>query len=225
MKSVEFPQQTAVIAKDQPPYAPLAAHIKEGVVTSCWEPDVEDIKRIALYGKIYVSQCTFGRQLQPLIVQTEFNPPLLPSPPKPSPQEQPTPELKSGQVPFRSSVKRIAHCKGLSQQILFAMDVESHPGKAICHFVRLETIEFADNADFNGSSINTLHPDSDPRLEFLADCFTGPQHQASVQMYRTIRLLMGNLVQAEQTVKFPPYLQRSVALALQAAEKVCETYG
>jgi hypothetical protein len=49
MKSVEFPEQTIAIAKDQKEYNPLPAHVEGGVVTSCWEPDAEDIRNLAAY--------------------------------------------------------------------------------------------------------------------------------------------------------------------------------
>jgi len=65
----------------------------------------------------------------------------------------------------------VAHCRGLSTQILFGMDGESKPGKVICHFVRLETIEF-DEGDPYIPEFTQLSPKADPRLEPLSKMFT-----------------------------------------------------
>lgn len=80
MTAVEFPQQTQVIAKNQPPYRPLPVHCNfQGVVTSCWKLTEGELAQAAKDGflYVYVSQCTFGNKLQPLSVQTIFNPPKL----------------------------------------------------------------------------------------------------------------------------------------------------
>lgn len=67
MKPVEFPEQTVVIAKDQPEYLPLPAHISaDGVVTSCWQLEPLELELLAANGgKLWLSQMTFGAQLQP----------------------------------------------------------------------------------------------------------------------------------------------------------------
>lgn len=67
MTPVEFPQQTLIIAKDQPEYLPLPAHVSaDGVVTSCWQLDPLEIELlVANGGKLWLSQMTFGAALQP----------------------------------------------------------------------------------------------------------------------------------------------------------------
>lgn len=186
MKSVNFPEQTTVIAKDQKEYNPLPAHVEGGVVTSCWEPDAEDIKRLAMYGKLYVSQLTFGGPLQPLTVQTVFNPPKLSEVITQAPKE-----LEHKQVTDPHEIRKlhqIAELRGLSGPILFAMDNKSMPGKIICHFVRMETQVFDDTPEFDRTNVTTLHPDSDPRLPFLADCFTVGQRGCIINLLKTLKL-------------------------------------
>lgn len=81
MKSITFPEANRVLGRNQPQYNPLACHVDlRGVVTSCWEFTEEEVRdMIAKNGtvKIYVSQYTFGSKLQPLCVQTKFNPPKV----------------------------------------------------------------------------------------------------------------------------------------------------
>lgn len=73
----------------------------------------------------------------------------------------------SGQV----KLSEIADMKGLSQPYFFAMDTKTKPDKVICHFVRMETIEFTNDATFDATTLTTLHPDNDKRLRVLAQCF------------------------------------------------------
>jgi hypothetical protein len=217
MKSVEFPQQTTVIAKDQPQYHPLPAHVANGVVTSCWEPDAEDIKRLAMYGKLYVSQLTFGGPLQPLTVQTHFNPPQLPPPEEVQPKLTPKLERKN-------KLADIAQERGLSGPILFAMDNQSIPGKVVCHFVRLETQVFEDTAEFDQTTMTALNPDADKRLQFLADCFTQAADKAVVQLMQVLSLTMSALDLALK-VKLPPPVRDFLVKTMRACAKATETHG
>ena len=69
MKPIEFPEQNVVIAKDQPEYIPLPAHVSpNGVVASCWQLDEFDLSIIAKTGKIWVQSATFNHPLQPQLL-------------------------------------------------------------------------------------------------------------------------------------------------------------
>jgi hypothetical protein len=72
----------------------------------------------------------------------------------------------------KPKLKEISHLRGLSGQVLFAMDTQSVQGKAVCHFVRLETIAFDNGPAFDASTFTVMHPDADPRLVHLASSFT-----------------------------------------------------
>ena len=66
MRPIEFPQQSVVFAKDQPQYLPLPAHISaDGEVTSCWYMGLRERLRVALTGRVYVTQLSFFQPLQP----------------------------------------------------------------------------------------------------------------------------------------------------------------
>ena len=66
MRPIEFPQQSVVFAKDQPQYLPLPAHISaDGEVTSCWYMGWRERMRVALTGRVYVTQLSFFQPLQP----------------------------------------------------------------------------------------------------------------------------------------------------------------
>jgi hypothetical protein len=67
MKPLEFPQQNAVFAKDQPQYIPLPAHVSadEQEVTACWGMTWRERLRALLTGRVYVTILTFGGPLAP----------------------------------------------------------------------------------------------------------------------------------------------------------------
>lgn len=72
MQLIEFPQQTVIIAKDQPEYLPLPAHVSnEGIVTCCWELSDDDIAQIIKTRKIWHQIWTFRKPLQPQLLLTE----------------------------------------------------------------------------------------------------------------------------------------------------------
>lgn len=72
MKPIEFKDQNVIYAKDQPEYNPLPAHKSEdGIVTSCWQLDKEDLDEINKTGKIWLSQLTFNKPLQPVNIYTD----------------------------------------------------------------------------------------------------------------------------------------------------------
>jgi len=71
MNLVEFPEQNIVIAKDQPQYMPMPAHVslnEAGTVTCCWDLSGEEIAEIVKTGKIWHSILTFGAPLQPQLL-------------------------------------------------------------------------------------------------------------------------------------------------------------
>lgn len=77
MSPVQFPQANAVIAKDQPEYLPLPSHASPNrkVITSCWELTDDELETVLMTRRIFVSQLTFAQPLQPLVLQTKFDPP------------------------------------------------------------------------------------------------------------------------------------------------------
>jgi hypothetical protein len=68
MTPIEFPEQTTVVAKDQPEYLPLPAHIghgPEGAVTSCWKMNWRERLQILFTGKVWVSLWCFHKPVTP----------------------------------------------------------------------------------------------------------------------------------------------------------------
>ncbi len=81
MKPVEFEQQNIVIAKDQPEYLPLPAHVvdePERRVISCWQLTFWERVRLLFTGRIWFTQMTFGHPLQPQLPQVRS--PFMPQP-------------------------------------------------------------------------------------------------------------------------------------------------
>ena len=75
MKIVEFPEQTVVIAKDQPQYLPLPAHRHRndpnGKITCCWSLSLLERLRVLFTGTIWHQVLTFGQPLQPQLLLVE----------------------------------------------------------------------------------------------------------------------------------------------------------
>lgn len=68
MIPVEFPEQTTVVAKDQPEYLPLPAIIydsPEGEVVSCWKMSWKERLQILLTGKVWLSLWCFHKPITP----------------------------------------------------------------------------------------------------------------------------------------------------------------
>lgn len=68
MKLVQFPEQTVVIAKEQPGYIPLPAHQfnePEGRIACCWKLSLIERFTVLLTGKIWHQVLTFNQPLQP----------------------------------------------------------------------------------------------------------------------------------------------------------------
>lgn len=68
---IEFPEQTVVIAKDQPEYMPLPAHVcktPEGRVTCCWKLSWRERLKLLWRGVLWHQVLTFRRPLQPQLL-------------------------------------------------------------------------------------------------------------------------------------------------------------
>lgn len=77
MNPVSFEHQNVVYGEKQPEYNPLPAHKDaEGTVTSCWELSPEELEIISKTGRIYLSQLTFNKALQPVRLSLDFAPPV-----------------------------------------------------------------------------------------------------------------------------------------------------
>jgi hypothetical protein len=75
MLPIEFPQQTIVLAKDQPQYTPLPVHVgteQEGFpMTACFELVDEEVAEIIATRKLWYTQITFGHPFQPVQLSTQ----------------------------------------------------------------------------------------------------------------------------------------------------------
>lgn len=82
MRAIEFEGHNVVFAKDQAEYEPLPVHIDRkdpnGTATSCWQLSDDELAEVARTGRIFVSQFTFQRALQPIKLSTTFTPPTRP---------------------------------------------------------------------------------------------------------------------------------------------------
>lgn len=72
MKIVEFPEQTVVIAKDQPEYLPLPAYRfandLQGRIVCCWRLSIWDRVKLLWTGRIWHQVLTFNHALQPQLL-------------------------------------------------------------------------------------------------------------------------------------------------------------
>lgn len=73
MKPIEFPEQSHVLAKDQPPYRPLPVLIDNnpghnGQVISVWKLDDDEVELVGRTKKIYFSQSAFGKAPMPIFM-------------------------------------------------------------------------------------------------------------------------------------------------------------
>jgi hypothetical protein len=69
MKIIEFPEQTVVIAKDQPEYLPLPAYRfaadPHGRIACCWRMTWRERLGVLWSGVVWHEILTFGQPLQP----------------------------------------------------------------------------------------------------------------------------------------------------------------
>ena len=75
MNLIDFPEQTVVIAKDQPEYLPLPAHRfkddPQGRIACCWRMTLRERLRVLWTGRLWHQVLTFGQPLQPQLLSTE----------------------------------------------------------------------------------------------------------------------------------------------------------
>lgn len=75
MKLIEFPEQTVVIAKDQPEYMPLPAYSykqdPQGRIVCCWELSWRERFAVLFGAKIWHHVLTFRQSLQPQLLSLE----------------------------------------------------------------------------------------------------------------------------------------------------------
>lgn len=71
MKLIEFPEQTIVIAEDQPQYQPLPAFQfgdEQGRIACCWKLTWRERFEVLLRGVIWHQILTFKQPLQPQLL-------------------------------------------------------------------------------------------------------------------------------------------------------------
>lgn len=82
MELVEFPEQTVVIAKDQPQYKPLPAHRfagdPKGRIACCWALSLRERLLVAITGRLWHEVLTFNQALQPQLLSVRK--PAMPPP-------------------------------------------------------------------------------------------------------------------------------------------------
>lgn len=75
MQPIEFPQQTHILAKDQPQYTQLPVHIDESnqatPMTFCCELTDEEVAELIATRKLWLTQSTFGNRFQPIRLSTQ----------------------------------------------------------------------------------------------------------------------------------------------------------
>lgn len=73
MTPIEFKGCNTVYGAGQKEYLPLPAHRGQisGMVTSCWKLTWRERWRVLVTGRLYLSQLTFGRPLQPQLPAVE----------------------------------------------------------------------------------------------------------------------------------------------------------
>ena len=65
MKPIEFPEQTMVWAKDQPPYLPLPAYNDDRETISLWALTWRERIRALFTGRLWLRQLNLGNPIQP----------------------------------------------------------------------------------------------------------------------------------------------------------------
>lgn len=74
MTPIEFPEQTIIIAKDQPEYIPLPAYQfldPQGTVCFCWQLTWRERIRLLVSGRLWHSVLTFYQPLQPQMLSID----------------------------------------------------------------------------------------------------------------------------------------------------------
>jgi hypothetical protein len=74
MKLINFPEQTVVIAKDQPQYLPLPAYQfkdAQGRIACCWQLTWRERFKVLFSGVLWHQVLTFDKPLQPQLLSTD----------------------------------------------------------------------------------------------------------------------------------------------------------
>ena len=75
MKLTNFPEQTVVIAKDQPQYNPLPAYKfkddPQGRIACCWSLSLRERIAVLFGGRIWHQILTFNQPLQPQLLSID----------------------------------------------------------------------------------------------------------------------------------------------------------
>lgn len=139
MKSIEFPQQTHVLGKDQPEYAPLPVHIDQVdlsiPMTACFELDQQEKEDIQRTGKLWYTQLTFGHAFQPvrLSVQNPFET-------APENTVQPEAELPGGIVKaVHEAIGAASMCWEFPEKAgVFKSEQTSEIARKLCEIIKAE---------------------------------------------------------------------------------------
>lgn len=95
MTPIEFPQQTDILAKDQPEYLNLPCYLDDIEFISCWSLTVWERLLLLFTGRVWIRQLHFGSQPQAQRPQVES--------PFPPPPEPPHEVMPSGRSPRRGT--------------------------------------------------------------------------------------------------------------------------
>lgn len=71
MKLIEFPEQTVIIAKDQPEYLPMPAYVDSQQVICLWKLSFKERLTVLLFGRIWHRILSFGQPIQPQLLETK----------------------------------------------------------------------------------------------------------------------------------------------------------
>jgi hypothetical protein len=74
MEPIEFPEQNALFAANQPEYLPLPGFKvpgPDGIVVSCWRLSYRERFRLLFTGKVWLGLMTFGKPLTPSRLSTK----------------------------------------------------------------------------------------------------------------------------------------------------------
>lgn len=71
MTPVEFPEQTMIWAKNQPPYLPLPAYMDNRETISCWRLTWQERFTVLFSGRLWLRQHNFMQRLQPQQISVE----------------------------------------------------------------------------------------------------------------------------------------------------------
>ena len=73
MKAIDFPEQTAVLAENQPEYLPLPVYqtLDGKVMISCWRLSWWERLKVLWTGRLWLRQMVFGGLLQPQLPEVD----------------------------------------------------------------------------------------------------------------------------------------------------------